>query len=226
MGAHGVCKQCVLNFFRRRIEDGRVEDLVCLIGESSGKCDLIGEVEGPARATDAEVERAVATMPELFEKYQRFKAERADAHLRECPGCETLCKPELLESGQPKAEVICSNCDAAFCYYHSWAHKEDGNCAAYEARLVRESQANASAFGLKNCPGCQFPTDKNGGCNHMTCQKCHCDWCWICGQLIPDGSLGVFAHYDPENPESRCDQFTEEGDHLDHEELRRRRTTS
>ena len=22
---------------------------------------------------------------------------------------------------------------------------------------------------------------KNAGCNHMTCHRCHCDWCWKCG---------------------------------------------
>ena len=24
----------------------------------------------------------------------------------------------------------------------------------------------------KECPKCSYPTEKNGGCNHMTCKKC------------------------------------------------------
>eukprot|EP00818_Percolomonas_sp_WS_P007609 CAMPEP_0117450414 /NCGR_PEP_ID=MMETSP0759-20121206/8456_1 /TAXON_ID=63605 /ORGANISM="Percolomonas cosmopolitus, Strain WS" /LENGTH=660 /DNA_ID=CAMNT_0005242935 /DNA_START=132 /DNA_END=2114 /DNA_ORIENTATION=- len=32
----------------------------------------------------------------------------------------------------------------------------------------------------KDCPDCGTPTDKNGGCNHITCIKCKSHWCWAC----------------------------------------------
>ncbi|XP_020622869.1 E3 ubiquitin-protein ligase parkin-like [Orbicella faveolata] len=32
----------------------------------------------------------------------------------------------------------------------------------------------------KKCPGCNTNTEKNGGCNHMTCSRCKFEWCWIC----------------------------------------------
>ncbi|KAL4813415.1 hypothetical protein BDW67DRAFT_187674 [Aspergillus spinulosporus] len=32
----------------------------------------------------------------------------------------------------------------------------------------------------KRCPGCQWPIEKNDGCDHMTCIKCHAEFCWAC----------------------------------------------
>ena len=34
---------------------------------------------------------------------------------------------------------------------------------------------------VKGCPDCGIKIMKNAGCNHMTCNKCKCDWCWKCG---------------------------------------------
>jgi hypothetical protein len=34
----------------------------------------------------------------------------------------------------------------------------------------------------EKCPNCYIPIYKNGGCMHMTCQKCHYEFCWMCKQ--------------------------------------------
>ncbi|KRX07980.1 hypothetical protein PPERSA_10615 [Pseudocohnilembus persalinus] len=46
--------------------------------------------------------------------------------------------------------------------------------------------------GLKQCPQCERFINKNGGCNHMTCQ-CTQQFCWICTQKYQPG------HVCPEN---------------------------
>jgi hypothetical protein len=38
-------------------------------------------------------------------------------------------------------------------------------------------------MGAKPCPKCGVNIEKQGGCDHMTCRKCHHNFCWQC--LVP-----------------------------------------
>lgn len=40
--------------------------------------------------------------------------------------------------------------------------------------------ANWIEANTHNCPGCDGPIEKNGGCNHMVCLTCRKEFCWIC----------------------------------------------
>lgn len=39
---------------------------------------------------------------------------------------------------------------------------------------------------IKKCPSCRFWTEKNEGCNHMTCRGCQFQWCWLCSAKYTD----------------------------------------
>ena len=43
---------------------------------------------------------------------------------------------------------------------------------------------------VKRCPRCKIYTEKNEGCNHMTCTSCKYQWCWLC-----EGEY-KYGHYD------------------------------
>lgn len=48
----------------------------------------------------------------------------------------------------------------------------------------------------KDCPKCSTLIEKNGGCNHMTCRKCHWEFCWVC--------MGDWVKH---TSNYRCDQY-------------------
>ena len=40
---------------------------------------------------------------------------------------------------------------------------------------------------IKKCPNCGAWTEKNEGCNHMTCIECNFQWCWLCNKRYTEG---------------------------------------
>merc|ERR1719382_1547864 len=100
----------------------------------------------------------------------------------------------------------CPDCGTEFCYYHSNAHTGIP-CAEYRKRMAREERLveQGALRDTKACPVCGVRTEKTGGCNHMTCQRCGSDWCWVCGVKL-DGPEDVTAHYYFGGPFA-CGQF-------------------
>mmetsp|Transcript_44854 Transcript_44854/g.116156 ORF Transcript_44854/g.116156 Transcript_44854/m.116156 type:complete len:707 (-) Transcript_44854:162-2282(-) len=236
---HGCCLECAASFFRSRILQGRVFELPCPVGAADGCCfaqpssedeeDSVEAAqgrEGAAIALQDEVEGCISDDADLLERYRRFLKTKVDPSLRECPDCQHLCSPSLDAESRPEPAMQCDECDSAFCYYHAAAHR-GGSCEEYEVRLAAETKGISDSFGTKDCPRCKRQTLKSGGCNHMTCQVCRAEWCWICSSQLtqrgPHGEGAVYWHYSEENVESGCQQFADAGAHPDLEQVRLRR---
>jgi hypothetical protein len=52
---------------------------------------------------------------------------------------------------------------------------------------IREA-ASKMPKNIKHCPNCNAPTEKNGGCNHITCH-CNTHWCWTCNTAHPRATI-------------------------------------
>jgi hypothetical protein len=46
----------------------------------------------------------------------------------------------------------------------------------------------------RRCPGCGIAVEKSGGCDHVRCTACGCEWCYVCGcerRLVRVGRWGA-----------------------------------
>jgi hypothetical protein len=73
---------------------------------------------------------------------------------------------------------------------------------------------------IKNCPGCGTPTQKMGGCDHITCEVPGCDahWCFFCGENV--GEDKIYEHMDRDHGglyiEEEGDNYDDEDDYEDY----------
>ena len=127
----------------------------------------------------------------LWNKYQSYRVRAfvdANPLTRWCPGpgCESIaCAPHKAALEQAGQLAHCSHCALTFCV--SCGHPEPHaptSCrelALWTEKCRNESEtANWILANTKCCPKCNSRIEKNQGCNHMTCQRCAYEFCWIC----------------------------------------------
>lgn len=152
---HKFCRDSQSGYLTSQIIDGMV-DLHCpCIGEG---CN--------GHYSDDEIQELVDES--VFQKFARFREVKANPDYRECPKCN---KSTVGDKNTPL--IKCSECAEEYCYFHSNAHP-NMTCSDYSRSQMRlEMQSTALIRRVsRKCPQCGAATEKNGGCNHMTCQHC------------------------------------------------------
>jgi len=164
--SHSFCRECLKAHLEIQIREGQVRN----------PCPMVGQDNCGNFATGQDILDLCSE--ETVEKFIRFERIKADDNHRECPVCGHL------QLGGPRAPAMtCEKCSAAYCFFHSNAHPDE-RCQDYARRMKIEDRETEKVLRQtsKKCPKCKAATQKNGGCNHMTCQKCRCNWCWLCGR--------------------------------------------
>jgi hypothetical protein len=72
--------------------------------------------------------------------------------------------------------VSCKGCGHVFCFDHGDAHAGQ-SCPPPSPQLI-DAQMKISSIS-KQCPQCKVCIERSGGCPHMTCAVCGCEWCWM-----------------------------------------------
>jgi hypothetical protein len=122
----------------------------------------------------------------LVEKYNKFLRRDEilnDKNKKLCPNpdCDSF-----LEKSEISKYVKCEN-GHEFCFECLKPPHGDKKC---DTGLEKNFLKFAKGHQLKRCPRCQIYTEKNKGCNHMTCVNCQYQWCWLC-----EGEYN-YGHYD------------------------------
>jgi len=82
--------------------------------------------------------------------------------------------------------VECEHCGYRFCKDCLVVH--DGlTCEDYmeyksleDDEVVFRKMVKSGKCHTKYCPKCRTPTERTGGCSHMSCGQCRHQWCWVC----------------------------------------------
>ncbi|KAF1839031.1 hypothetical protein BDW02DRAFT_618103 [Decorospora gaudefroyi] len=81
-----------------------------------------------------------------------------------------------------KQIVACPYCEYETCLTCDRPGKSHGKGSCDKAKQAEEAETDLTLkiMGVKPCPECGINIKKEGGCDHMTCQACHHNFCWIC----------------------------------------------
>ena len=171
---HLFCTHCWFNYLKTSIIEAKVEDIKCMDHEC---IEIISEEF---------ILKHLTGNNELIEKYYKFKKRAEiinDKNKKQCPhpNCESF-----LQKSEESKYVKCEN-GHKYCYECLKAPHGDKSC---DYKIEKQFAKWTKGKRVKRCPRCKMYTEKNEGCNHMTCVSCKYQWCWLC-----EGKY-AYGHYD------------------------------
>ena len=172
---HLFCNDCYLNYFQDKIKNNKVGKITCM----QHKC--------PHEFDDDFIIRHLANDEVLINKYKKFKLRNKlyeDSNIKFCPvkDCESYAKKE----GDDKY-VTCLE-GHQFCFECAKPWHGNNKCQDEIDKDFKKWKKNRL---IKRCPKCKFWTEKNHGCNHMTCPECKYEWCWLCKSHCEKGHFKI-----------------------------------
>lgn len=197
---HLLCQDCLVKYLEAKITDAQVadKDLVCPMmncGTGIGVPCIQDALHGTA----------------LWEKFLQFRLNQwqpeDDDIMFECParGCEGrfLVAPDV-------PSVQCPSCHKEFCMKCKNLRHDGIECDSLGdvMRLSTDSDATfesfLNAYQLKRCPVCGVASERESGCNFMTCESLKCRrgrsctfWCYVCAQELREDEH--YSHF-PDGP--------------------------
>lgn len=156
---HGCAKRTIEAHLA---ENRRMECIKCHSSFNSLGDDFmeqIAELLGPKSLIASKMKLALTSVPAC----------------RQCSRCNRI---QLVnQESENFPTVTCKACGHEYCFDHGDAHA--GKSCPLPTKEQIESEKHISRV-CKRCPGCKMPTEKSGGCPHMSCIVCSCRWCWTC----------------------------------------------
>ncbi|KAJ7618172.1 hypothetical protein DFH06DRAFT_1012240 [Mycena polygramma] len=176
---HAFCRDCMTGHVRARIGERQypIRCPNCVAGGTGSAAVVIDE-------------RVLNTLGLSRAERQTFDemsiAQFADRI--ECPGCHRRGPVER----DPSQRTIlcpfgcntqwCRECNTVITGYEQVRHTCDGQA---------EMEHLAQRAGWKRCPQCNILIEKSGGCNHMTCTRCHSHFCYRDGMMMASADLAA-----------------------------------
>ena len=186
---HSFCKNCWLNYLKISIKDKKQIKMKCM----DHLCEEILPEEF--------IYSIIKNNRNLIYQYNENKIREEilnNPNKKFCPypNCNSYMKREKHEKN-----VKCGNGHLSCFYCLKKPH--EGKCIK---ELDEKMEEYAKKKFIKKCPNCGCWTEKNEGCNHITCIECNFQWCWLCNQQYTSDHYSIgkckgFQFFKPKNEE-------------------------
>ena len=161
---HKCCKYCIVSYIKTEIKSGKAAEIRCFIN----KCNNT--------IPEDQILSIIKSDNGLIKKYNIFKQRAIIFNSQDKKFCpEPDCNSYLQEDLTNKY-VQCEN-GHKYCYICLKPWHGESKC---DEKLDKDFQIWKKDKVVKRCPRCKIYTEKNEGCNHMTCTECKYQWCWLC----------------------------------------------
>ena len=165
---HLFCTNCWFNYLKTSILEAKVENIKCM------------DHECQEHVSEEFIILHISVNDNLVEKYIKFKKRAEiikDQNKKICPfpNCDSYLEKSIISK-----YVQCEN-GHEFCFECLKPPHGNESC---DAKIEKQFMDWKKGKRVKQCPRCKMFTEKNEGCNHMTCVACKYQWCWLCEKLI------------------------------------------
>lgn len=151
---------------------------------------------------------------EYGEAFEQMLRRALLAHLKKHPSQYRACPtPDCMHWYEPVSDTthdrsivqfedddtvtfLCPSCFSSTCRVCALPAHPDSSCEE-AVELYRNMDRAFDKWKRRNrvqdCPSCQMPIQKVGGCNHVTCSGCNTHICWFCMETFEDPEM-VYTH--------------------------------
>ena len=172
---HLFCNDCYLNFLQEKITNNKVGKITCMQFKCPHEFEekfIISHLNGDEK---------------LINKYKKFKLRNNlynEENIKFCPikDCDSYARKE----GDNKYVTCLEGHKFCFECSNPWHGKK--KC---QEIIDKKFDKWKKKKLIKRCPKCKFWTEKNSGCNHMTCPECKFEWCWFCVKKCEPGHFKI-----------------------------------
>ena len=175
---HFFCDDCWYEQLKQKITDNQVVEMTC----ANFQCQI--------KLTENFIYSHLKGDKKLKQKYEDFKEKSSIVNDPTKKFCPTPNCKSFLQKGLENNFVSCEN-GHKWCYECLKAWHMGSTC---EEIQDKDFQIWSKGKIIKRCPNCKIYTEKNEGCNHMTCTECKYQWCWLC-----EGKY-TYGHYGDNGP--------------------------
>ena len=198
---HICCSQCWGNYLKTLIREAKVEHIRCI----SYQCKNILSDEFILKHINED-----KTIVEKYEKFKKKLEILNDKNKKQCPfpDCDSYLEKITTKNNNIEnnnnilttyQSTISNINDISFNINNNISNINDnyvacknGHKFCFEClkpwhgtttceQMIEKDFAKWKKNKIvKRCPNCKIFTEKNEGCNHMTCPQCDFQWCWLC----------------------------------------------